>query len=264
MIGAAPEDVYKVVGVIHLPALPGSPRGGSCSTLNVILDGVRRDAEAYAEGGADAVIVENFGDLPFVKDSVSPVTIAAMTRALIAVRDVSALPVGVNVLRNDVMSAVSIAAMVGGSFVRANVYVGAAVTDQGLIEGRAAEVQTLISSLDAPVSVWADVDVKHAAPVASRPLEEVAEDAVVRGLARAVIVTGKATGSPASRTDLEKVRASLPDTPVYAGSGITTDSISSVLSVVDGVIVGTGAKHDGIVTNAVDVARVRALVQAAG
>lgn len=264
MTALSPGRPYRIVGVIHLPALPGSVRGGPCSAIDGILDGARRDAVAYAAGGAEAVIVENFGDTPFMKEKVAPVTVAAMTRVVDAVGGASGLPVGVNVLRNDVLSAVSIAAMAGGTIVRANVYVGAAVTDQGLIEGRAAEVQRLIASLAAPISIWADVDVKHAAPLAPRPIGEVAEDAVLRGLAQAVIVTGKATGSSASQADLAQVRASLPQTPIYAGSGVTTESISSVMAIADGVIVGTGAKYDGIVTNAVDVARVRALVTAAG
>ena len=101
--------------------------------------------------------------------------------------------------------------LAGGQFVRANVYAGAAVTDQGLIEGRADSVQALIRRLDAPISVWADVDVKHAAPLATRPIGELAEDAVERGLAGAVIVSGAGTGLPTNPADLQAVRAVLPE-----------------------------------------------------
>ena len=128
---------YRVVGVIHLPALPGTVRGGTAADLAAILERAKRDADTYAIGGVDALIVENFGDVPFTKRSVSAYTVAAMTLATDLVRAETGLPVGVNVLRNDVESAVSIAAATGAVFVRANVYVGAAVTDQGLIEGRA-------------------------------------------------------------------------------------------------------------------------------
>jgi membrane complex biogenesis BtpA family protein len=169
----------------------------------------------------------------------------------------------VNVLRNDVEAAVAIAAHVGGQFVRANVYAGAAVTDQGLIEGRADSVQALIRRLDAPISVWADVDVKHAAPLSPRPIGELAEDAVVRGLAEAVIVSGPGTGQPANAADLRAVRAALADTPIYIGSGATAMTLSSLLAIADGAIVGTAAKVDGIVSNPVDPDRVRALVVAA-
>ena len=254
---------FRVVGVVHLPPLPGSALGGSASDLPTLLDRARRDAAGYARGGVDATIVENFGDVPFPPGAVGPHVVAAMTLAVAAVRAETGLPVGVNVLRNDVVAAVAVAASAGGSFVRANVYVGAALTDQGLIQGQAEAVQAMIRRLDAPITVWADVDVKHAAPLAPRPLGELAQDAVERGLAGAVIVTGGATGRPAALDDLASVRAALPATPLYAGSGVTADRVASLLAYADGLIVGTAAKRDGIATNPVDESRVRAIVEEA-
>jgi membrane complex biogenesis BtpA family protein len=256
-------DAYRVVGVIHLPALPGTALGGTAGDLAAILERAKRDADTYAVGGVDALIVENFGDVPFAKDRVSAYTVAAMTLATDLVRAETGLPVGVNVLRNDVEGAVSIAAAAGASFVRANVYVGAAITDQGLIAGRADRVQALIKQLEAPVSVWADVDVKHAAQLAPRPIGELAADAIERGLAAAVIVSGAGTGKPVDEGDLAAVRAAAPDTPVYVGSGARADTVAGLLTRANGVIVGTTAKADGLVTNPVDIGRVRELVRAA-
>jgi len=258
--GAAP---YRVVGVVHLAALPGTARGGSARVLPAILETARRDAETYAIGGVDALIVENFGDVPFPRDHVSAYTVAAMTRAVALLRAETGLPIGVNTLRNDVESAVAVAAAAGGSFVRANVYVGAAVTDQGIIEGRAEAVQALIRQLGAEISVWADVDVKHAAQFAPRPIGDLAADAVVRGLAGAVIVTGGGTGQPVAERDLVSVRDVLSRTPIYVGSGAKPETIPALLRHADGIIVGTAAKMDAVVTNPVDLARVRALVRSA-
>jgi membrane complex biogenesis BtpA family protein len=253
----------RFVGTVHLLALPGSARGGRASDLAAVIDRARRDAAHYAEGGADALIVENFGDVPFARDRVGSHFVAAMTLAVAAIRAESGLPVGVNVLRNDVLSAVAIAAMTGARFVRANVYVGAAVTDQGVIEGRADEVQALIRQLGAAVDVWADVDVKHAAPLAPWPVADLAADAVERGLAGAVIVTGRATGQPAAEDDLRSVRSAVLGTPLYVGSGVTAETVGGLLRIADGVIVGTAAKVDGVVTNPVDIDRVRAIAWAA-
>ena len=254
---------YRIVGVIHLPPLPGSPLGPPASGLDKALDAARRDAATWTEGGADALIVENFNDVPFHKGPVGPETIAAMTLAVAAVKAESGLPVGVNVLRNDVEAAVAIAAAAGGAFVRANVYVGAAVTDQGVIEGRADRVQALIKRLGAPVGVWADVDVKHAAPLARRPLGELAEDAVLRGLAAALVVTGAGTGHPTDPADLQSVRAAVAGVPLYVGSGATAETLPALLTLADGALVGTAAKQDGVVANPVDIERVRAIVAAA-
>ena len=260
---AVGASVFRIVGVLHLPPLPGSARGRSARHISGILDAVRQDALAWTSGGANALIVENFGDVPFHKGAVGPETIAAMTLAVSLACAESGLPIGVNVLRNDVEAAVAIAALAGGRFVRANVYAGAAVTDQGLIEGRADSVQALIRRLDAPISVWADVDVKHAAPLTPRPIGELAEDAVERGLADAVIVSGAGTGQPTNAADLQAVRAVLPGTPIYVGSGATDATLPSLLTIADGAIIGTAAKVEGIVCNRVDQERVRALVAAA-
>jgi membrane complex biogenesis BtpA family protein len=254
---------YRIVGVIHLPPLPGTARGSSARDFQRLLDVAKRDATAWAEGGADALIVENFGDVPFRKGPVGPETIAAMTVAVAAVKAASDLPFGFNVLRNDVEGAVAIAAATGAGFVRANVYVGAAVTDQGVIEGRAEQVQALIRRLDAPIGVWADVDVKHAAPLASRPIIEQALDAVERGLAAAVIVSGSGTGRPTDPDDLRAVRDAGIAAPIYVGSGATVETLPQLLAIADGAIVGTAAKVDGVLSNPVDADRVRQLVAVA-
>jgi membrane complex biogenesis BtpA family protein len=148
--------------------------------------------------------------------------------------------------------------------VRANVYVGATVTDQGIIEGCANEVQALIKVLGAEIEIWADVDVKHAAPLASRPIAELAADAVERGLASALIVSGRATGQAVEPGDLQAVKAALPSTPLYIGSGATAENFPALLQFADGAIIGTAAKVDGIVANPVDLGRVRSLRRAAG
>ncbi|MGI8476433.1 MAG: BtpA/SgcQ family protein [Thermomicrobiales bacterium] len=256
------KPMPRLVGTIHLPPLPGSARGGA-GGMQAVLERARRDAAAYAEGGFDAVMVENFGDVPFARDHVGPHVVAAMTLAVAAVREACGLPVGVNVLRNDVLAAVSIAAVAGAEFVRANVYVGVMVTDQGVIEGRAEEVQALIARLGPDIQVWADIDVKHAAALAPRPVGDLAEDAVERGLAAAVIVTGRATGQPASLADLEAVRAAVPVAPIYVGSGATAETLPALLRIATGAIIGTAAKIDALVTNPVDPARLTALVRAA-
>ena len=263
-LNAAALSVFRVVGLIHLPPLPGSARGSSAHHMSSILDAVRRDAVAWASGGANALIVENFGDVPFHKGAVGPETVSAMTLAVSLACAESGLPVGVNMLRNDVEAAVAIAALAGGRFVRANVYAGAAVTDQGLIEGRAEAVQALIRRLDAPISAWADVDVKHAAPLASRPIGELAKmlSSVVSRPRSSF--PARSTGQPTNPADLQAVRAVLPATPIYIGSGATQGNLPSLLAIADGALIGTAAKVDGIVGNQVDLARVRALVAAAG
>jgi len=249
-----------VIGVIHLPPLPASPRYRG--DLKAIADRVRADARALLAGGAAGMILENFGDVPFFRHRVEPATVAAMTTMALIARDAAGLPLGVNVLRNDAAAALSVALAGGGAFIRVNVHVGAALTDQGLIQGRAADTIRLRERLGAGIAVFADVGVKHAVALAPRPIEEEAEDAVRRGLADAVILTGSMTGRPVDGSALESVKRSLPDVPLIAGSGVTRDQVATLLRHADGLIVGTALKRDGRVDAPVDAEAVSELVAA--
>lgn len=255
------EGPPAIIGVIHLAPPPGAPRHRL--SVAAIVEAALRDARAYHGGGASALIVENFGDAPFLKDAVEPHTIAAMT---IAVREIAAavpLPLGVNVLRNDAPAALGIAAITGARFVRVNIHTGVMATDQGIIEGRADRTLRYRRELDADVEIWADVLVKHATPLGGQSLEDAALDAVQRGLADALIVTGSATGRATDPAGVARVRAVLPDTPLYVGSGASPENIPAFRQLVRGFIVGTWAKYEGRIANPVDPARVRALVEAA-
>ncbi|ESP89143.1 BtpA/SgcQ family protein [Candidatus Halobonum tyrrellensis] len=255
-----------VVGMVHLPPLPGAPRfEGSRAEL---FDRARADAASLDAGGVDAVLVENFGDAPFYPDDVPKHVVASMTRAVGEVREAVDVPVGVNVLRNDAEAALSVAAAGGAAFVRVNVHTGARLTDQGVVEGTAHETLRLRERLDADVRILADHDVKHSAPLATPEFAaESLVDAVERGLADAVVVSGPATGRGVDEGDLRAVvrrrdEAGL-DAPVFVGSGVTADTVGDLLDVADGVVVGTALKADGDVAEPVSAERVRELVAAA-
>lgn len=247
-----------LVGMVHLAALPGSLAYAGDGMDSILLRAID-DVTALEAGGADAIMVENFFDAPFAKEHVPPHTIAAMTRAVMSIRDITTLPLGVNVLRNDARSAIAIAHICGAQFVRVNVWVGAAVTDQGIIEGAARKAILYRKELGADVAIWADVCVKHAVQLGTNSLEEAAKDAVLRGLADALIVSGASTGSLTSTSDVERVKTCLPDTPLLVGSGFDVSTAADLLRFADGAIVGTSLKIKGMVKNPVDAERVREL-----
>lgn len=255
----AAHDVGRpvLVGVVHLSPLPGSPR--ERLSVDEIISAAVRDALAYQEGGADAVIIENFGDAPFLKDQVEPHTVAAMALAVNAVKSALAIPIGVNVLRNDALAAAGIAAMTGASFIRVNVHTGVTVTDQGIIEGRADRTLRYRKQLGEGFAIWSDIMVKHGTPLGMQSIEDAAADAVHRGLADAVIVTGRATGIAPDPADLARVRAVLPDIPIYVGSGATPETVAGYFPAASGIITGTWTKAGGRIENAVDPERVRKL-----
>ena len=236
-----------IFGMVHLLPLPGAPLFGG--SMDEVIDAAVADANALAAGGCDGIVFENFGDRPFHK-RVGPETVAAMARVIADVK--SKLPFGVNVLRNDARSALAIAAATGAQFIRINVHVGVMATDQGLIEGDAAETLRMRASIAPQVLIFADYLVKHATPVG----EHSARDLRERGLADAIIISGQETGLPADARRLAHVRQSV-DAPILIGSGVTAENAKDYAEA-DGAIVGTSLKSDG----RIDGARVERVVRA--
>ena len=253
-----PRDRKVLIGVVHLLPLPGAPRYGG--SMPAVVEAARRDARALVDGGCDGLIVENFGDLPFFAESLPPESVAAIAVAAEAVRQLAdEVPVGVNCLRNDARAALGVCAATGASFVRVNVHTGAAVGDPGLLRGRAAETLRERSRLCPAAAVLADVLVKHAAPLAPIGLADAAEEAVGRGLADGVVVTGRATGSPPDAAALGEVRERIGSHPLFVGSGLDAANAPQLIAPCDGAIVGTSLKEDGRVEAPVDPGRVAAL-----
>lgn len=249
-----------LIGVVHLRPLPGSPRWrGDYATL---VKTALSDARAYERGGAHAVIIENFGDVPFTKTSVGPETVATMATVGMAIAGSIDLPIGFNVLRNDARAALALCAACGGSFIRVNVHCGAMLTDQGLIEGDAYHTLRYRESVYSGAGIFADVHVKHAVPLGSESIEAAAHDTVARGLADALIVSGAGTGQAADLADAERVRRACPKAKLLLGSGVTAANVQSYLRFADGVIVGSSLKRGGKLANPVDAKRVAALVKA--
>lgn len=262
------EEIFAnrkpIIGVVHLMPLPGSPRWDG--QIETICARAEQEAVALASGGADGIIIENFFDNPFTKGRLDTATVCAFTVAVKRVMALCPLPIGINCLRNDSLSALAIAATTGAHFVRVNVLSGAMLTDQGIIEGQAHELMLLRRNLMAQkkVKILADILVKHATPLGiTNDIGLIAEETLRRGLADALIVTGLATGLAPALDDLKRVRHALPDCPIIAGSGCNKDNIGEILSIADGAIVASSLKREGIVENPIDVDRVRTLVKIA-
>lgn len=246
-----------VLGMVHLDPLPGSP--GFCGSLEPVLQRARADVSALAHGGVRAVIVENFGDVPFLPGSVATETVAAMSVIVTELRrEWPEFAVGVNVLRNDAEAALGVAVATGACMIRVNVHVGATVTDQGLLQGEAWRTLRRRRELGADaVGILADLRVKHGRPLAERPLAEEARDLRLRGLADAIILTGPGTGYPPDPAEVCEVRETLPDCPLLLGSGASASNVAGYLEWVDGVIVGSSLKHEDPAGGGVVISRTR-------
>lgn len=258
----------ELIGVIHLPPLPGSPGASSQSaksTIDAVIKVAVEEAALLEKNGFEGLIIENFGDAPFYKSKVPPETIASMSIIVSEVRKRVQFPVGVNVLRNDSFAALAIAAVTGANFIRVNVLSGVVATDQGVIEGNAADLLRERIRLNATeVAILADVQVKHGVTLSSTDPYISIEENVQRGGANGIIITGATTGrSPeAQMLDYSAKMALKAQFPLYIGSGITPDAIRALKHTHIRAIVGSCLRKNGQAGMPLEETRVKDLVQA--
>lgn len=232
--------------------------------MDEVISAAVADAENLTGAGFPALMIENFGDAPFWADSVPAETVAAMTLAAAAVRDATGVPHGVNVLRNDALSAIGVAAATGAALVRVNVLTGTMHTDQGPIVGKAAEVARLRQRIAPRTEIWADVMVKHATSPPGADAGRLAADTIERGKADAVVFSGSGTGAEPDLEEARRIHDAVPKgTRIVAGSGTTPTNLSRTLEVADTLIVGSSVKVDGHADNRVDPGRAAAVANAA-
>jgi membrane complex biogenesis BtpA family protein len=253
----------RLIGMVHLPPLPGSPRWDG--SMERAIDVAVTDARALVDNGMDTLIVENYGDAPFTPGHVAPATVAAMAVIAKEIRGAAPnTPLGVNVLKCDARSALAVATAVNAQFIRVNVLAGAVVADQGIVQTEAYDLLRDRRLLGVDVAIFADVQGKHAVPLVPVEIEQQARDLTSRSLADGLVVSGRATGEATPIDDVKRVRSAVPDVPILVGSGVTAETASELLSIADALIIGTSLKLDGDVSKPVDPARVRRLVDAVG
>lgn len=249
-----------LLGMIHLQALPGTPR--AALSTDALVAAAVAEARRYQAAGFHGLLLENMHDRPYLKGAVGPEVVACMAVVGRAVRQAVDLPLGVQVLAAANREAVAVALACGASFVRVEGFVFAHVADEGIIEGGAADLLRYRRQVGAePVRIFADIKKKHAAHAltADVPLADTARAAAFF-LADGVIVTGAATGEAADPAEVAAARSAV-SLPVLVGSGVTPDNLGSYAAA-DAFIVGSWAKHDGRWENEVDPARAAALVAA--
>jgi len=244
-----------VIGVIHVGALPGTPRG-SKSVAELVKE-AKEEARVYRECGIDGVIIENMHDVPYLKGEAGPEIVAAMTAIGVEVKSECQLPVGIQILAGANIEAMAVAHAAGLDFIRAEGYAYAHIADEGLIEASAAKLLRYRKMIGAErVQVWADVKKKHSAHTITADviLGQTAETVEFMG-ADCVIVTGSVTGEAPQVADVKEAKSHC-HLPVFLGSGISQANIDQFYNEADGFIIGSAFKLEGLWSNTIDPARV--------
>lgn len=262
------KDTLKVedalIGMVHVPALPGTPY--SHLSLAEIIDVATDEARRLDDLGFNALIVENMHDRPYIHGNHGPETVACMTAVVRAIREEVQIPLGVQILSGGNKEAIAVAHAAGAQFIRCENFVFAHVADEGLLaKAEAGELLRYRKSIGAEqVRVMCDIKKKHAshAITADISITDAAEAAAFFG-ADGLIVTGAATGKPADPKEVAAV-AKATKLPVLVGSGVTPQSIKTLLAHAQGVIVGSYLKKDGLWSNPLDMTRCTKIIDAFG
>ncbi|MBL8132255.1 MAG: BtpA/SgcQ family protein [Anaerolineae bacterium] len=247
-----------IVGMVHLLALPGAPAYGG--DLDALYQRAYDDARTLAQAGADALIVENFNDEPFIIGEPAAHDLALMSAVTRDIVRMVSMPVGVNVQFNAWQAEIAVAHTCGAAFVRVEVFVDRVISAMGVVEPCAPQITRYRAALGARrVQLWADIQTKYTTNITPQPLTTSAKEAQAAG-ADALIVTGAATGSATPLDAVVEVKQ-VAKIPVLVGSGTTIDNAAEVFRIADGAIVGSSLKADGRVQNPVSLGRTRAFIE---
>lgn len=244
-----------VIAMMHLPPLPGRPLYDGRSGMAAVVDSLRHDLEILQEGGVDALLFCNEGDRPYPLHT-DRAQVAAMAAAIGELRPQVRVPYGVDLLW-DPFAAIAVAQAVRASFVR-EVFTGVYDSDMGLWQPDAAAALDYRHAIGADnIKLFFNIEPEFARPVSPRPIGALAKSVVVSSLADAILISGAMAGASADLSHVEEAKAAVPETPVFANTGVKIETVRETLAVADGVIVGSGLKRDGYTWNPVDPDRVR-------
>lgn len=250
-----------IIGMAHLPALPGTPLYDARGGMPAVREWVKRDLEALQAGGIHAVMFCNENDRPYRLDA-DMATVAAMGDVVASLRGELSVPFGVNVLW-DPKATLAVAAGTGAAFCR-EIFTGALAGDFGLWVRSAGDAFRYRRELGAEnVKLIFNINAEFAAPIAPRPLGETAKSVLFSSSPDAICVSGPITSQPADASGLAEVSGAVKGAvPVLVNTGFKASNAAELLAFADGAIVGSSLKVDGITWNPVDAARVRQLMDA--
>jgi len=257
------QELFKkspaVIGMIHVKALPGTPRYRG-NRFQQVIDQVKKETDIYLKAGVDGLLIENMHDIPYTNRVVGPEITASMTAVSQAMKEIvnkDEVPCGIQILAGCNKEALAVAKATHLDFIRAEGFVFTQVADEGMIQSDAGELLRYRKTIDAEnVLVFTDIKKKHSSHAITSDLniEDIAKAAEFF-LSDGLIITGSSTGKQASTTELETL-TECSNLPILIGSGITSENCSSY-NKAHGFIIGSYFKDQGYWENEINYEKVK-------
>lgn len=244
----------SIIGMVHVQALPGTPQNKY--GISQICDMAVEEAKVYTEAGLDAIIIENMHDVPYLKGTAGPEIVASMTAVAKAVREVTDLDLGIQILAGANKEALAVAQAANFQFIRAEGFVFGHLADEGYIESCAGELLRYRKAIGAEkIEIFTDIKKKHSshAITADVDIDETAKAAEFF-LSDGLIVTGSSTGKAVYLHELKSLKDKV-NLPVLIGSGITLENLTEYWEYASGFIVGSHFKEEGYWKNPISLDR---------
>lgn len=250
------EGRKELVAMIHLDAMPGTPRGASSPRR--IIERAVEEARLYQRCGVHTVMIENMHDVPYVRQAGAEV-VATMAIAGARIKELG-LRCGIQILAGCNREALGAALAAELDFIRVEGFVFGHLGDEGYFDACAGDLLRYRAAIGAnDVLVFTDIKKKHSAHAITADVDIVeTARAAAFFLTDGVVVTGTSTGAVADVNEL-KALAGVPVRKIV-GSGVTADNLALYHAHADLFIVGSSLKVGGVWSAAPDEARVRQLV----
>jgi uncharacterized protein len=248
-----------IIAMCHLKALPGDPGYDAQKGMDWVVESARADLRALQSGGVDAVMFSNEASLPYLT-KVETITTACMARVIAELRPEITVPYGVNVLW-DPAASIDLAVATGATFVR-EIFTGVYASDYGLWNTNCGEIirhQHAVGGQN--VRLLFNIVPESAVYIAERHIVDIARSTVFVSKPDALCVSGLTAGAETPFEVLQQVKAAVPATPVFANTGVRLSNVEQMLTIADGVVIGTTFKREGYIWNEVDTNRVREFMQ---
>lgn len=223
--------------------------------MDYVVEMARKDLHALQDGGVDAVMFSNEFSLPYLT-KVNTETVAAMARIIGELKSEIKIPFGVNVLW-DAKCSLDLAAATDALFVR-EIFTGVYASDFGTWDTDVGETIRHQYRIGAErVKLLFNIVPEAAKYLADRNIESIAKTTVFNNRPDALCVSGITAGAETDSEVLKRVKDAVPNTVVFANTGVRLENFERQLTIADGAIVGTTFKHEGRFENGVSKERVK-------